>query len=261
MAVQNGLWEAILNLSDAVLIDSVTCEYSPFSMLIKRDKRVFKGKVELPLSKKVIKFSEQDVDSVIHFLFSITPLPNLFECMCNPPGGDWSGLSIKDFKKDIEYRWTSLPRVSKSDGKRPDHVIQYRYKSTNLLFSIESKDISKSFGEDIGTRLNRYTKDLVSSAPTAIKKNRDNWGLFTHSKPTHLKSNFISVGAFNYKSLDELENVLKNGRFDLVLGLEFKQDGEKVIIHIKSTSHKNPFIEVIKHLVSLHKKRLEIKIH
>ena len=261
LAIQNGLWEAILNLSDALLVDSVTCEYSPFSMLIERDKKVFKGKIKLPISEKVTKFSEQDVDSVIHFIFSINPLPNLFECMCNPPGGDWSGLSIKDFKNDIEYRWTSLPRVSKSNGKRPDHVIQYSYNNTNFLFSIESKDTSKSFEDVIGTRLNRYTKDLISSVPTAIKKNQESWGLFTHRKPIHPKSNFISVGAFNFKSLNEMETVLKNGRFDLVLGLEFKQGGEMVIIHIKPANYENPFIEIIKKLVSLHKKRLEINVH
>ena len=69
------------------------------------------------------------------------------------------------------------------------------------------------------------------------------------------------MGAFNYKSLNEMETVLKNGRFDLVLGLEFKQGGEMVIIHIKPANYENPFIEIIKKLVSLHKKRLEINVH
>ena len=45
--------------------------------------------------------------------------------MCNPPGGDWSGVTLLDFGSGAEYRWTSLPRVSGKDGKRPDHVIEF----------------------------------------------------------------------------------------------------------------------------------------
>jgi len=182
--------------------------------------------------------------------------------MCNPPGGDWSGLSVKDFKKDVEYMWTSLPRVSKTEGKRPDHVIQYsKDENTNVFFSIESKDNYNSFSNNLGPRLNRYTNDLLSSFPTAIKTKGKEWGLAINDNKLDQKMAFISIGAFVYKNQKELESVLTRGKFDLVLGLEFRKEQRKTVIHLKAIEHANPFIEIIRKLAEPFKTRLEIEIH
>ena len=260
LAIQNGLWESVINLSDALLVDSTTCDYSPFGTLINRNKKISKGRIELPLSKKVTKFSEQDVDSVIHFIFTNHKEPNIFESMCNPPGGDWSGLSIKNLSDNIEYRWTSLPRVSKTEGKRPDHVIQYATKDGNFLFSIESKETPNSFGENIGPRLNRYTQDLLSNPPTAIRTKDTSWGLHKGVNKLKDKMTYVSIGAFRFRKLEELDSVMKEGKFDLVLGLEFKSN-DKVLIHLKTINKENPFIEILKKLVDSFKLRLEVKVY
>lgn len=86
-------------------------------------------------------FSEQDVDTTIHLLFAHQENLKVFEVTCNPPGGDWSGLSILDFETGEEFRWTSLPRVSSAGGKRPDHVIEFLLDNGHWgLLAIESND-------------------------------------------------------------------------------------------------------------------------
>ena len=89
-------------------------------------------------------FHEDDVDTGIHFLFSHLLHKVCFEGMCNPPGGDWSGLSI--YYGDYEVRWLSLPRVSEEvNGKRPDHVLElFGVFDRPVLLSIESKEKSSN---------------------------------------------------------------------------------------------------------------------
>ncbi|MEI6436946.1 MAG: hypothetical protein WCP32_19140, partial [Bacteroidota bacterium] len=70
-----------------------------------------------------------------------------------PPGGDWSGISYWDFSDKTEYRWTSLPRVSATKAKRPDHIIQINSQEVNSFLVIESKNNAKDLEENIGNRL------------------------------------------------------------------------------------------------------------
>ncbi len=260
LCIKNGLWEAVLNLSDSLLIDSSTCEQSPVSILLKKQGQKVIGKVEIPPSGQVKKFSEQDVDSVIHFLLSKKYSKNVFECMCNPPGGDWSGLSTFNFDEKIESRWTSLPRVSKTEGKRPDHVVQLSTDEKDIFFSIESKDKPSTFEDLIGERLNRYTKDLLDGNPTATRSSREGWKLF--DKPIKTKpKEYYSIGAFCYSKEEELSKVLNEGKFDSVIGIEFVDNGEKVILHVVSKPGRELFLEVLKESSEKFKKRLEIQIH
>jgi len=115
LAIDNGLWQAVMGLSNFVFADSATSDYG------------------------ALFHSEQDTDTAIHTLFSKQTSIGIFEGMCNPPGGDWSGVSVLDFNTLEEYRWTSLPRVSAVGGKRPDHIIQVSDTSKEPIFlSIES---------------------------------------------------------------------------------------------------------------------------
>lgn len=259
LILQNGLWESILNLSDSLLVDSSTCDYSPIGVLLERKEENPVKEIMIPLSKDIQKFSEQDVDSVIHFLFTNSKMKNIFECMCNPPGGDWSGLSIRDFKKDVEYRWTSLPRVSKTEGKRPDHVIQFSKPNEEILFSIESKDSSTTFEDLIGIKLNRYTNDLVTSPVISIREKNNYWKIF-NKKIEKKNFKFYSVGAFCYKEERELKKVLEEGKFDYVLGIEFKEKGKEIILHLISNVSENLFIKILEQIISPFK-GLKIKIH
>jgi len=118
LATENGLWQSILNLSNYVLSDSSTSNYGPLATIIDRDLERKNIKVVFNAAKPMGLFGEHDVDTAIHNMFSKKIDKEIFESMCNPPGGDWSGISFFDFSLKTEYRWTSLPRVSPTQCKR-----------------------------------------------------------------------------------------------------------------------------------------------
>jgi len=262
LAEQNGLWEAILNLSDAVLSDSATAPKSPICILTSRKRSVTKEKIDFPVSNLQTSFSEQDVDSSIHFLFSRFPFEGVFECMCNPPGGDWSGLSFFDFSNDIEYRWTSLPRVSKSNGKRPDHVIEIKIdKDTTLLLSLESKDNSSDFEKDIGTRLNTYTRDLIESTPTIKRKTTGTWEAVPEKEKIKENIVYCSGGAFCFKNFNEIRDTFARGGFDIILALEFLSAREKVELHVKTNDKAKHLLSLFTQMEKNLNNKLEVQIH
>lgn len=108
LVTSNGLWQAILNLSNYVLADSATSEYGVLTNVINRNLERKNVKVIFNSAKPSGNYGEHDVDTAIHTLFSRQISSNIFESMCNPPGGDWSGISYFDFSDKTEYRWTSL---------------------------------------------------------------------------------------------------------------------------------------------------------
>ena len=98
------------------------------------------------------------MDSAIHFLFSHHN--KWFEGLCNPPGGDWAGISLIDKDKNI-FRWLSLPRVS-GTSKRPDHIYQFSIGREQFILIIESKDYYSNLETNIGPRLKQYIQELSS---------------------------------------------------------------------------------------------------
>ena len=260
LAEQNGLWEAIINLSDGILADSSTCSNSPLSVLLERNKTISREKIKFKEAVIINQFSEQDVDSVIHFIFAHSPFDSIFESMCNPPGGDWSGLSFKDFNSTNQFRWTSLPRVSKTNGKRPDHVIEIKINNKIMLLSIESKDNSNDLDEGIGGRLNRYTSDLLKTAPTVKKINTSNWELMSGKWSLPKEIIYISGGAFCYKNKEELELIMKKGGLDVVIAIEFSKNGN-VVLHTKLTQKSKDLMKIFKEIEKLLKNKLEVKIY
>ena len=154
LADSNGFWRSILSLSNYVALDVPVLtrnSASAYDAEVLFDtselKRRYIGQVpdEDKLTQDAFSsipqsFHEDDVDTGIHFLFSHLLHEVCFEGMCNPPGGDWSGLSV--LYGDSEVRWLSLPRESKAiDGKRPDHVLElFGVFDCPVLLSIESKE-------------------------------------------------------------------------------------------------------------------------
>ncbi len=141
LARRNGLWKTFAGLSDYIIIDSPVIGDTSNVIRVINNKLVKQDHLKrIPAFDKLYidntpnQYQENDVDTVIHSLFKHI-LPQCFEGMCNPPGGDWSGMSI--ISENCEYRWLSLPRVS-SDGKRPDHVLQ--------LFDVLDTDWGEPFG-------------------------------------------------------------------------------------------------------------------
>lgn len=237
LAKTNGLWQSIIHLSDYVFAHSVN-QVKPVFYRVPQ-KNVVKGKgVEISKVSGVLKeFSEHDTDSAIHQILSNT---SLIECLCNPPGGDWSGIDLHE--NDTIYRWTSLPRVSAVGGKRPDHVFQWINKGKKLFIAIESKGYGKDLENKIGIDLVNYLKDLFVQKPTSIKEAHTHWRIYSGDKNfTEFQS--ISIGAFIYKNDEELVTHRNRGVLDAIFAFEF---GEESVLHLLTNERARFLVNKIK---------------
>lgn len=176
----NGLWQAIFDCSNAIIVDSITTENAKNISFLQNSWKVLtknstapqmEDYTHAPYTKPYpLVFSENDVDSCIHNFFKLYEHKKVcYEVLCNPPGGDWSGISILDSKNNCELRWLTLPRVGIAQNKRPDHVIQISHKNSSILLSIESKELAKDIEQDIGNRLNKYVQWLLSEESSASR--------------------------------------------------------------------------------------------
>jgi len=217
----SGFWRAFLSLSDFILIDSPLISDSKDVALKFIDNRNIKQQylqeIETgnfsrpPVSNVPNSYREDDVDTVLHFMFSYL-LENTFEGMCNPPGGDWSGLSV--YLGSCEYRWLSLPRVS-NNSKRPDHVSEiFIENSKPLLFVIESKERGNTLEMNIGNRLKAYIAWLMNFSPSVYKNN----GEWHNADEVLSVDNFdmVSVGAYIDDTRYNNENILEKSNCDLL---------------------------------------------
>lgn len=251
LAKTNGLWQSVVNLSEYIFAHSVNQE-KPFFYRVSKEYIGNKQGVEISKVNGVLKeFSEHDTDTAIHQILSNS---SLIECLCNPPGGDWSGIDLHD--NGTIYRWTSLPRVSTVGGKRPDHVFQQVNRDGNLFISIESKGYGKDLEDNIGINLAAYLKDLFEQIPTSIKEAHTHWRIYNGDKNfTEFKT--ISVGAFIYKNDAELRTHLNRGVLDAVLAFEFCEES---ILHLLTNEKARFLIDKIREAQSL-LNRFKIQIH
>ena len=200
----NGLFEAIFSCCNYLFVDSATCEsdiFMPTGAALNKNTEL----IQFPyIHKPVVFYFENDIDCAIHQILSSHNELGVFECFCNPPGGDWSGISF--LKNGIEYKWTSLPRVSKQ-SKRPDHIFQIERNGRLIFVPIESKGYGKDLENNIGNRLKDYINILFASKPTAYKPNEKNDWRFFDGTIGEVNYSMISVGAFLYK--DEKSSALK----------------------------------------------------
>ncbi|MBI1877592.1 MAG: hypothetical protein HYR94_05070 [Chloroflexi bacterium] len=262
LARQNGLWEAIINLSDAILVDSVTAVNNPIPLLLQEDRHRFQGKIRFSLASPTGLFSEHDVDAILHLLFARQAHWGIFEAMCNPPGGDWSGLSVLDFQTKEEYRWTSLPRVSGVDSKRPDHVIEFLIDDGSLaLLAIESKNRASNLEVDVGNRLKTYTRQLIETPPTISKATNVEWKLWQGNNILWPNLAIISGGAFCWGEEKELKNSLVRCQLDIAFAIEFESIEESALLHIKTAPRAEFLLPKILELVEQFGGRLEIQVH
>jgi hypothetical protein len=236
---ENGLWQAILNLSDYVIADSATSPYGALGLSTRRTTRRTSTKITLPAAHTTIAFSEHDVDTAIHSLFTNTVCIDgvrIYESMCNPPGGDWSGISFFDTSNiaslPTEYRWTSLPRVSSIQAKRPDHVLQIHTEEKLYFMVIESKLNASDLEADIGERLTAYLDELFKIAPTAQKTPSADWRLNNDKRIPIPEYRTISGGAFRYKERENIDAILIDKKLDCILSFEFKHPPEPSVLHI-----------------------------
>jgi len=251
LAKRNGLWEAILETSDALFIESATDRITRKGFVGQHWRQSLPNATPSSffVSPRPTKFSENDVDTALHLLLSRMAGDALFEGMCNPPGGDWSGVSILTTDHTTEMRWISLPRVSGPNTKRPDHVFQiFNPKQKDIILSIESKETPQTLETAIGPRLTAYLTYLFLS-PASIERllGTAPWG---HSVQGILKNTyrFASAGAFLAGNRENILKAVKRSKTDLTFSVEFSNDGARCNIEILVSS--NIGDEIADHLLS-----------
>ena len=240
LAIQNGLWESIMATSNAILVDSATDTVTTHGYL-----RSHWGHPETSVQTESLlvdprpqRLGEHDVDTVIHMIFARLSGNQAFEGLCNPPGGDWSGLSLLTSDKTKELRWLSLPRVSGSNAKRPDHVVQlFGLLDEPIVLAIESKAKHSSVEQRIGGRLTTYVATLLDS-PASIERPHSGEAIWTHSRlglvvdALHL----ASAAAYLLRNITDLTRGAQVARADLQIGLRFKDDPIRCEVHLLPTT-------------------------
>lgn len=180
LAASNGLWKSILALSNYMVLDVPILtrgsrdDRDEELLLDTNDLKEYFTSYEYdpngltrPVFSSVSReFHEDDVDTGIHFVFAHLMREVCFEGMCNPPGGDWSGLSV--LYGDHEVRWLSLPRVSEEvNGKRPDHVLEiFGAFEKPVLLAVESKERAIDLESVVGDGLVNYLVHLMDYIPS-----------------------------------------------------------------------------------------------
>ena len=250
----NGLFEAIFSCCNYLFVDSAKCDsyvFMPTGAKLNKNTKP----ITFPyIQKPVVRYFEHDTDCAIHQILSSHKDLGVFECFCNPPGGDWSGISF--FKSGKEYKWTSLPRVSEH-SKRPDHIFQIERKGRLIFVPIESKGYGKDLENNIGNRLKDYINDLFNSEPTAYKSNdKTDWKFFEGSIG-EVKYSMISVGAFLYKDERELTNQLLRGNLDAIFAFEF---GDISTLHFYASASGEILLDYLKE-IELEQASFIIKVH
>lgn len=246
LADSNGFWRAILSLSNYVALDVPVLTRRPndaYDAEVILDTSELKehyigqlpdeaGLTQDDFSSIPQSFHEDDVDTGIHFLFSHLLHEVCVEGMCNPPGGDWSGLSV--YYGNYEVRWLSLPRESKEvDGKRPDHVLElFGVFDRPVLLSIESKERSFDLEVNVGEGLLNYIHNLMNYVPNVERLVYPHLGAWTQSE--HLVDfnafEVISAAAYLRGSAQASRTVFERSSCDMLFIMEPVEHGWEIEI-------------------------------
>jgi hypothetical protein len=236
LARRNGLWEAVLGVSDAVLVDSATKPAGTPRACLKDAWAAVQDEERIPLQVrgKVLRFGEQDVDTALHVAFESLGTDLVFEGMCNPPGGDWSGISFRWDSAEPEHRWLTLPRVSAEGAKRPDHVFAlFGHGDRPICLCIESKERARSLDTGIGPRLTRYAEALFARAPSIHRAEKLNpWAVYDVDWKCRDLA-YLSAGAYLAAAADPFRGVREGLRLDVQMGVEFTDEGKKCTLHLR----------------------------
>lgn len=236
LARRNGLWDSVLGASDSVLVDSSTKPSGVSRSYLRSAWAVAPGKerISLNVEPKVLSFGEQDVDTALHMAFESLGLAVAFEGMCNPPGGDWSGISFRWDSDGAEYRWLTLPRVSADGAKRPDHVAAiFGCGRSPVCLCVESKERARSLGSNIGPRLARYVGALFDTPPSVCRE-KASWAWRIYDAPWRRRRlSFLSAGAYLGTGDDPFKGVAQDAGLDVQIGVEFLNGGRNCILHLR----------------------------
>ena len=244
LAEINGFWKSVISLSDYVALDVPVLRDSISDAEVLVDTSDMKtyytentyqdDSLERPAFSCVpLEYHEDDVDTGIHFIFAQLLASVCFEGMCNPPGGDWSGLSV--LCNNFEVRWLSLPRVSEEvAGKRPDHVLQLFgvFKDKPVLLSIESKERSMNLEPGVGIGLINYIQHLMDFVPNVEREIRPVVGAWQQAQGLVRFEDFVTISAAAYLRAyaQSHDSVFYNSGCDMLFLMEPTRAGWNVEI-------------------------------
>lgn len=247
LAASNGIWKSFIALSDYIALDVPLLRSSSAkeaqALLDTSDLKTeytnnvaSTNLVSPAFSSKVNEYHEDDVDTGIHYTFAHILSDICFEGLCNPPGGDWSGISIIDNNK--EKRWLSLPRVSGDiAGKRPDHVYEiFGLQDKPILLSIESKENSADLESNVGSSLINYLKYLMRFVPNVERPQNgpvESWNR-AHNLVTSEAYEIISAAAYLKSTAQSNNLVYANSNCDMLFIMEPLNKGWNIEISAKT---------------------------
>jgi hypothetical protein len=233
---RNGLWEAVLTCSEAVLVDSSTLPSSDPITLLRQEYfavRETSERREFLVNPAPDRVGENDVDTVLHLLISSLGGADVFEGLCNPPGGDWSGISLLTEDQATEVRWLTLPRVTAAGAKRPDHVFQLfgRFKPSYVL-AVESKETPRAVERGIGPMLRKYTEELIRTPPSVERRVGGEWQEY-RSRTVVPKPTFVTAAACVTADPEAVKDVAAKAEVDLVFGVKVPNGNAscEVLVH------------------------------
>ena len=236
LMMNNGLWEAILTCSDAILVDASTLPTSQSLAYLASHWSSNKQKAPaeaFAIHPSPLEVGEHDVDTALHLLFHRIGCERVFEGMCNPPGGDWSGMSVRSEDRTTEFRWLVLPRVTAKTAKRPDHLFQlFDRFDPSLLLAIESKGLARSVETGIGPRLVRYVNQVTSTAPSVRRTDNSPWTHDTvadHVRPRRI----ATAAAFVASPKVDYERDGNRAQVDVVFGFEFPSTNDSCALRAR----------------------------
>lgn len=228
---RNGLWKSFVGLSDFIILDSPVIPVSKGIQSTRQidnsmNKSSYLNSKAKELSKLVVspvpnQYQENDVDTILHVLFKYI-IRDTFEGMCNPPGGDWSGMSILNTNGTKEFRWLSLPRVS-ADGKRPDHVVElFNLANKPILLTVESKEKGTDLEHNVGIQLKKYIQYLMSFKASVEKDLKDSTWKISSITADYNDYYCVSMGAFIDKGNDDFDSLHNKCKCDIIFSISPK---------------------------------------
>ncbi|MPQ30117.1 hypothetical protein E4V42_01510 [Clostridium estertheticum] len=233
LARRNGFWRSFVSLSNYIVIDAplllphkILSSTNEIRIINNNSNKDLYLNSNQPIKPIIVPtepnhYSENDVDTLMHTIFKYL-IPNSFEGLCNPPGGDWSGISIIDSMSSTgnEFRWLSLPRVSQT-GKRPDHVVTLDYLLDKpIILTVESKEKARKLESNIGHSLKNYISYLFNFNPSVEKKlNSNSWNI-SNTKLNMGNYYCASVGCFLAPMSLDLQAINSSCACDIIIAFE-----------------------------------------
>ncbi len=246
----NGLWESIIKTTDGIIVDCKHDNVDSSTLVLTTRKNQARSQSNHTYTDtlKIQSFGEQDVDTSLHIIFTKLFPVKVFEGLCNPPGGDWSGISLKPDSGSEEYRWLTLPRVTATDQKRPDHIFQ-TFDEKNFIVIVESKERVRKIEDNIGPRLIRYVKDLTNSVPDIQRSSSDEQWVHSKKKFDADQYEFVSIASGVLSNSTTLQEVAVRGCVDLVIGFKFNNSNDVEIQTHSSTKNGEIFEAYLKQIL------------